>query len=55
MKNFALYLGVAASVALASSPAFAGVPIPVPEPGALSIIGGVAVAALIGRRFIRRK
>ena len=58
MKNFVAYTGAALSAVLLSSTAFAVVPVDVPavpEPSALTIIGGVAVAALIANRFIRRK
>lgn len=59
MKNFVAYIGSAVATVLLSSTAFAGgtttPPPAVPEPSALTIIGGVAVAAFIANRFIRRK
>ena len=58
MKNFVACTGAALSAVLLSSTAFAVLPVEapaVPEPSALAIIGGVAIAGLIANRFIRRK
>lgn len=58
MRKFVAYTSAAVSAVLLSSTAFAVEsvkPPEVPEPSALTIIGGVAVAAFIANRFIRRK
>lgn len=56
MNKIIVSIGAAVSVVLVTSPAFASiVPDKIPEPGTLSIVGGVAVALLIANRFIRRK
>ena len=47
MSKIVFSIGVAASAALITSPAFAtGIPERIPEPSTLSIIGGIAVALL---------
>lgn len=55
MKKVTAFIIMATGVTLASAPAFAGQTVPLPEPSALSIIAGTAVALLIVNRFIRRK
>lgn len=55
MKKTAAFFVTTAGVALVSAPAFAGTVQPVPEPSALSLIAGTAVAVIIASRFMRRK
>ena len=46
---------IASAVACLSSPALARVPLPVPEPDVLSLLGAGVVAGIIAWRIRRRK
>lgn len=61
MKKSALCVGLAATLAVASSAAMAGgiptptTPLRVPEPGTFGMVAGAAIAMIFAARYIRRK
>lgn len=55
MKRFSVVFTICTGALLVSTPAFAFAPVQVPEPGTLSLVGGIAVALIIAHRIRRNK